>query len=109
RKHEESPAARTAGSVDRSLSSAAGCDLGPATVEILAARFDQFIDLVLVEMVGALDGLLLDGDALLQLELVDQLLHRFGRGHAVLVAVDDQARGRAGGEEGEIVKVFRGG
>src|SRR3569833_1372520 len=89
------------------LSPLARRDIRAAPVEILGAAFGEFVDLALVEVVSAIDDLLLDRDALLGLELVNQLLHRRRRRHAVLVAVDDQARGRAGGEEREVVEVLR--
>src|SRR5689334_15899206 len=84
----------------------AGRDLGATAIEVFGAALGQLVDLVLEEVVGAIDDLLLDGDALLRLELIDQFLHRLRRRHAVLVAVDDEARRRAGREEREIVEVL---
>src|SRR5687767_3130765 len=82
-------------------------DFRAATVEIFGTALGELVDLALVEVVGAIDDLLLDGDALLRLEFVDQLLHGRGRRHAVLVAMDDETRRRAGGEEREVVEVLR--
>src|SRR6185312_4568099 len=76
-------------------------------VEILAERRQKRLDLAVEEVVGALHHLLLDDDALLRLQLLDQRVHVLGRHHRILVAVDDQARGRAGSEEGEVVEVRR--
>ena len=56
-------------------------------------------------MVGALHDLLLDHDALLRLELVDQRGDVLGRHHRVLVAMDDQPGRRAGRQEREVVEV----
>ena len=56
-------------------------------------------------MVGARDHLLLDDDALLGLELVDQAGDVLVRHHCILVAVNDHARRRAGGEKRKIVEV----
>ena len=63
-----------------------------ALVEIAAADVDQLVDVVLEEMVGAVDDLLVDLDALLGLQLVDQRLDVLLRHDLVLVAMDDQAR-----------------
>jgi len=60
---------------------------------------------VLGEVVGVGHHRVLDLDALLHLGLGRELAHR-GRGyHAVLVAVDHQARGGTRGEEREVVEV----
>src|SRR3546814_13457709 len=58
-------------------------------------------------MPGATDHALVDVDATLARQLVDQLLHRVLRHHLVLVALNDQAGGGAGGEEAEVVHVGR--
>src|SRR5688500_17464177 len=50
-------------------------DIRAATVEIFGTALGQLLDPVLEEMVGPFHRLLLDGDALLGLELVDELLH----------------------------------
>src|SRR5262245_34454311 len=83
-------------------------DLEPF-VEIGADRLHQRLDLAVEEMVGARDHLLLDHDALLGLELVDQTVDVLVRHHGVLVAVDDHPGRRAGREEGEVVEVRRRG
>src|SRR5437763_3403120 len=74
-------------------------------VEIGADRGHQRLELAVEEVVGALHDLLLDHDALLGLELLDQAADVLRRDHRVLVAVDDQAGGRAGGEERVVVEV----
>src|SRR3546814_8570502 len=60
---------------------------------------------MLEEVVRARDYVVVDRDVLLRAQLVDQLLHRARRDDFVGVALDDDARGRAGREEGEIVHV----
>src|SRR3546814_18438344 len=60
---------------------------------------------MLEEVVRARDHVVVDRDVLLRAQLVDQLLHRARRDDFVGVALDDDARGRAGREEGEIVHV----
>ncbi len=60
---------------------------------------------MLEEVVRARDGVVMDGDVLLGAQLVDQLLHGDRRHHLVAVALDDDARGGAGREEGEVVEV----
>jgi len=87
----------------------AGGDFGAPFVEIDAAIGDQLVDLTLEEVVGAGDDLLLDGDALLRLEFVDELLHRGRRGDPVLVAMDDESRRGAGRQERKVVEIFRRG
>ena len=49
-------------------------DVREAPVEIRADHADQLIDLVLEEMVRAVDRLMLDDDALLRLHLLDELM-----------------------------------
>ena len=65
---------------------------GEAAVEIARAESEQLVDIVLEEVVGAGDDLLVDLDAALGLELVDQRLDVLLRHDAVGVAMDDQAR-----------------
>ena len=76
-------------------------------VEIGADRCKQRFDLAVKEMIGALHNLLLDHNALLGLELVDQRRHVFVRDDGVLVPMNDEPRRRAGSQEGEIIKVGR--
>ncbi|KIT94836.1 hypothetical protein QT23_00190, partial [Staphylococcus aureus] len=78
-------------------------------VEIAVDALHQVVHLVLEEVVRARDGVVMDGDVLLRAQLVDQLLHRARRHHLVILALDDDARGRAGGEEGEVEHVRRRG
>src|SRR5262245_38896134 len=74
-------------------------------VEILPDRLHQRLDPGVEEVVGAGDHLLLDDDALLGLELVDQAGDVLVRHHRVLVAMDDQAGRRAGRQEREVIEV----
>src|SRR5262249_36460168 len=78
-------------------------------VEIDADRLHQRVDLAVEEMVGARDHLLLDHDALLGLELVDQAADVLVRYDGILVAVNDHAGGGAGREKREVVEVGRRG
>src|SRR5262245_64232771 len=59
-------------------------------VEIGADRSKQRFDLAVKEMIGALHNLLLDHDALLGLQLVEQRRYVFVWEHSVLVAVNDR-------------------
>src|SRR5437879_70242 len=65
-----------------------------ALVEIGADGGHQRLDLGVEEMIGAGHDLLVDNDALLGLELVDQAADVLVRHHRVLVAMNDQAGGR---------------
>src|SRR5258706_1669148 len=76
-----------------------------ALVEIAADRLHQRIDLAIEKMIGARDHLLLDHDAFLRLELLDQAADVLVRHHGILVAMNDHAGGRAGREERKIVEV----
>ena len=78
---------------------------GQPAVEIVGAFLDQQIGVVGEEVVGAGQRLLRDGDALLRVQLVDQALHVLRRRHLVGIAMDDQARRRAGRQEREIIGV----
>src|SRR5690349_22091634 len=62
-----------------------------ALVEISADRSEQSFHLAVKEMIGALHNFLLDHDALLGLELVDQRGDVLMRHDRILVAVDDEA------------------
>src|SRR5580693_1515060 len=81
--------------------------LAEPLVEILADRGHQRLDLAVEEMVGAGNDFLLDDDAFLRLEFFHQVGDVARRHHRVLVAMDDQAGGRAGRQEREIVEVGR--
>ena len=48
---------------------------GEAPVEVIAAGLDQLVDILFEKMIGAVDDLLLDLDALLGLQLVDEGLN----------------------------------
>ena len=78
-------------------------------VEIGADDGLQIVDAVLEEMVRLGDHRVLDQDALLGLQLLDQRQHLLERRDAVLVAMDEQAGRRAGGEEAEVEPVGRRG
>ncbi len=58
-------------------------------------------------MVGVGHDGMVDDDALLRLEAVDETAYRFRRHHPVLGAVHHQPRRGAGGEEGEIIEARR--
>src|SRR5262245_50329565 len=80
---------------------------GEPHVEVAADDRLEIGRLVLEEVVGARDDLVVDLDAALRLELTAQLRDR-RRGHdTILIAVQHQARGGAGRQEREIVKVRR--
>src|SRR4029079_8751755 len=70
-------------------------------------RSKQRFDLAVKEMIGALHNLLLDDYSLLGLKLVDQRRHILVRDDGVLVPMNDEAGGRAGRQEREVVKVGR--
>src|ERR1700735_4014473 len=78
-----------------------------ALVEIAADRGHQRFDFGVEEVVGAGNDLLLDDDAFLRLELLDQSRDVAMRHHRIFVAMDDKAGRRAGRKEGEVVKVRR--
>src|ERR1051326_3204657 len=78
-----------------------------ALVEIQAHGLHQGLDLAVEEMVRARNDFLIDDDALLGLELLDEAGHVLGRDDGILVAMDDEARGRAGREEREVIEVGR--
>src|SRR3954468_5479912 len=61
-------------------------------VEIGADRLHQRLDLAIVEMIGAGDDLLLDHDAFLRLQLVNETRDILRRNDDVFLAMDDQAR-----------------
>src|ERR1700733_8112279 len=74
-------------------------------IEIRRDRLHQRLKLAIEEMIRAGDDLLIDHDALLRLELLDQRIDVFRRHYRILLAMDDQAGGRAGREEGEVVEI----
>src|SRR5688572_23976661 len=74
-------------------------------VEIEPDRLHQRLDLAVEEVVGAGHDFLLDDDALLRLELVDQAGDVLVRDDRVLVAVDDQPGRGAGRQERKVVEV----
>src|SRR5215213_3729013 len=91
------------------LASAAAHGRALALVEIGADRLHQLLEPAVEEMVGARDGLLVDDDPFLGLQLLDQRGHVLGRHDGILVAVHDQPRRRAGRQEREIIEICRGG
>src|SRR5437588_10050225 len=74
-------------------------------VEIAADCLHQCIDLAVEEMIGARDHLLLDHDALLRLELLDEDADVLVRHHCILIAMNDHAGGWAWREERKIVEI----
>src|SRR3954471_13691310 len=60
-------------------------------VEIIVHRLHQLRHFVREEMVGAGDGVVMDGDVLLGAKLVDQLLDGARSHHLVAFALDDDA------------------
>src|SRR5262245_15102253 len=64
-----------------------------ARIDVGADRLAELFQLVLEEVVGAGHHLVSDLDAALRLEALRQLADRVRRHHAILVAVDHQARG----------------
>src|SRR5690606_10290635 len=78
-----------------------------AEVEIVVDRAHQFFDLVLEEVVCTRDFLVVDRDVPLRAKLLDQFGHSDRLHHGVRRALDEDARGRAGGEEREVVHVGR--
>ena len=73
-----------------------------ALVEVAAANAHQLLGLAVEEVVRARDDFLVDDDAALGLQLVDERLHVLRLRHAVGIAMDDQAGRGAGREEGEV-------
>src|SRR4051812_13643576 len=86
------PGLKPAPTDGRHPSSRAGLalDLEPL-VEISPDRFHQRLDLAVKKMIGARDNLLLDDNAFLGLELVDERADVLVRYHRVLVAMNDHA------------------
>src|SRR5260370_41379924 len=62
-----------------------------ALVEVAADRLHQRIDLSIEKAIGARDHLLLDHDALLRFELLDEAAHVLVRPHHILTAMTDHA------------------
>src|SRR3546814_5490255 len=65
---------------------------GEPHIQIIIERLHQLLELMLEEVVGAWNLVVMDRDALLGAQLVDQLLHRARRHDLVLPARDDDAR-----------------
>src|SRR3546814_15255039 len=65
------------------------------------------VELMLEEMVRAWNLVVMDGDALLRAQLVDELLDRARRHDLIGAARDDDPRRGAGREEAEIIHVRR--
>ena len=79
--------------------------LAEALRQILVDGFHQLVDPAVEEVVGAIDHRVLELHALLRLHLLDHAHHVLDGRDAVLRAVDEEARRRAGSEEGEVVAV----
>src|SRR5260370_4230026 len=80
-----------------------------ALVEVAADRLHQRIDLSIEKVIGARDHLLLDHDALLRFELLDEAAHVLVRHHHILIAMNDHAGGWAGRQERKVVEIAGGG
>src|SRR5262249_56527136 len=76
-----------------------------ALVEIAVDRLHQRIDLAVEKVIGARDHLLLDHDALLRLELLDEAADVLVRHHRILVAMNDHAGRWAGRQERKVVEI----
>ena len=74
-------------------------------VQISVHNLHQLVHLALEEVVGVRDHFVIDDDAALDLELLDETGDGLGRDDPVLIAVHHQPRRRAGGEEAEIIEV----
>src|SRR5712691_11620470 len=68
-----------------------------ALVKVAHHRGHQHVDLAVEEVVGGRNDARIDHDALLRLELLDQADDVFMWHDGVLVAMNDETRGRAGG------------
>src|SRR5260370_41314644 len=77
--------------------------------EVAADRLHQRIDLSIQKVIGARDHLLLNHDALLRLELLDEAAHVLVRHHHILIAMNDHAGGWAGRQERKVVEIGGGG
>lgn len=64
--------------------------IGKAIIEIIATAIVQLIELVFKEVVRTFDGLMVDGNALLRLQLVDERLHILLRDYLVFVTMDHE-------------------
>ena len=78
-------------------------------VEIGADHRVQIVDAILEEVIGLGNNRVLDHDALLGLQFLDQGQNLFQRRDAILVAVDEQAGRGTGREKAEIEAVGRRG
>src|SRR5258708_30633633 len=76
-----------------------------ALAKLAADRLHQRIDLSNEKVIGARDHLLLDHDALLRFELLDEAAHVLVRHHHILIAMNDHAGGWAGRQERKVVEI----
>src|SRR3546814_12653157 len=72
---------------------------------IIVDRLHQLVQLMLEKMVRATDLVMMDGDALLRPQLVDQLLHGAGGYDLVRRPLHVAARRAAGPQAGEVIHV----
>ena len=79
--------------------------LASSHIEIAGNRLHQRLHPVLEEMVRTWNGLLIDHDALLGLQFLDQRRDILGWRDDILLAMDDEARRWAGRQKREIVTV----
>ncbi len=92
----------SAGSAANARSAGAAVGMGG---DIAVDMRRQLFHVMVEEMVGAGDDAVIDLDVALMRELGDQLLRRLERHDRVLVAMDDEAGGRARRQEAEIVEI----
>jgi hypothetical protein len=78
-----------------------------AHVEIVFDRLHQIRDVLVEEVIGALDFHLRDLDPALRIQPVDELLHVRLRRNLIIAPVHDQPGGRAGCQEREVIDVGR--
>src|SRR5690606_28976458 len=80
---------------------------GEPLVQISLTDLLELVHMAIEEVIAVLDHVVVDRDAALLAQLVDELHDGLGGRDHVPLAMDDQARGGAGGEEAEIIHVGR--
>ena len=80
---------------------------GKRRIEITADMAGEGVHMRAEEVVRALDQPIVDGDVLLAGQFLHQFLDRGDRNHLVGRSVQNQARGRAGRQEREVVQIRR--
>src|SRR5947209_2016081 len=79
-----------------------------ALIQISPDCLHQRLDPAVEEMISAGNNLLLDHDALLRFELLDEAADILVGYYAIAVAVNNKPGGRAGREKREVVQIGRG-